>query len=60
MTNDTSLESSCAILLESLSLRMDRGKEFDNYLLKNMLDSLDVKIKVEYSHKSAHIVHRTV
>ena len=25
-----------------------------------MLDSLDVKIKVEYSHKSAHIVHRTV
>ena len=32
------------------TIRMDQGSEFHNYLLKNMLEGLDVNIKVEYAH----------
>ena len=29
---------------------MDQGSEFNNYLLKSMLEGMDVKIKVGYAH----------
>ena len=32
------------------TIRMDQGSEFHNYLLKNMLEGLDVNIKVGYAH----------
>jgi len=31
------------------TIRMDQGKEFDNALLKNLLNALDVNIKVGFS-----------
>ena len=31
-------------------LHCDKGTEFDNHLLKNMLDALDIKLKVGFSH----------
>ena len=31
-------------------IRMDQGKEFDNALLKNLLNALDVNIKIGFSH----------
>ena len=32
------------------TIRMDQGKEFDNSLLKNLLNALDVNIKIGFSH----------
>ena len=32
------------------TIRMDQGKEFDNALLKNLLNALDVNIKIGFSH----------
>ena len=32
------------------TIRMDQGSEFHNYLLKNMLEGLDINIKVGYAH----------
>jgi len=32
------------------TIRMDQGKEFDNNLLKNLLNALDVNIKLGFSH----------
>ena len=32
------------------TIRMDQGKEFDNALLKSLLNSLDVNIKIGFSH----------
>ena len=32
------------------TIRMDQGKEFDNGLLKNLLNALDVNIKIGFSH----------
>ena len=45
-------------------LRINQGKEFDNNLFRNILDSLDVKIKVGYSHNhqsnAVERFHRTL
>jgi len=44
MTNWISLYGAPAMI------RMNQGKEFDNALLKNLLNSLDVNIKIGFSH----------
>ena len=48
---------SAAIMVSWISLygapqtiRMDQGSEFNNYLLKSMLEGMDVNIKVGYAH----------
>ena len=38
------------ISLYGATIRMDQGKEFDNALLKNLLNALDVNIKIGFSH----------
>jgi len=30
--------------------RIDQGKEFDNNILRNLLNSLNINVKVGYSH----------